>query len=231
MKMHGLFVFLNLIKLNRMDGLKKMSTGSLITHIVLIVAVALLYILFFTREKAPSGPMESKPAMANMPSGDASSAIAFVNSDLLLEKYELVEKLAKQLESESRKKDADLTTRQQELETEAAYFQESMQKQSLNEESAQRIYDQLMAKQQEIYQIREQYAAELSQKEFEMNVVLLDSVRNFLERMNADLQYDYILNYNASGSILQAKDTYDITGVVLEGLNKEYREKYVPKEK
>ena len=215
-----------------MDGSKKMNTGSLVLNAVLLIAVAVLYFYQFSGK---SGEIKTKPKgkperhMAQT-QGSASN-IAFVNSDVLLEKYELVGKLAKQLEGESRKKDADLTARQEELESEAAYFQESMQKQSLNEQSAQRIYDQLMAKQQEIYQIQEQYAAELSQKEFEMNITLLDSVRNFLDRMNADKRYDYILNYNASGSILQASDAYDITDVVLEGLNREYKAKYASTEK
>ncbi len=209
-----------------------MTTGSLVVNAVLLIAVGVLYFYQFSGK---SEEIETKPERKSerqmTGSQGSPSSIAFVNSDVLLEKYELVGKLAKQLESESRKKDADLSARQEELESEAAYFQESMQNQSLNEQSAQRIYDQLMAKQQEIYQIQEQYAAELSQKEFEMNLTLLDSVRNYLDRMNADKRYDYILNYNASGSILQASDAYDITDEVLDGLNREYKAKYAPTDK
>jgi outer membrane protein len=83
-----------------------------------------------------------------------------------------------------------------------------------------------MAKQEEIYQIQQQYSAELAQQEFEMNMTLLDSVRNYLQRLNVKAQYDYILNYNASGSILQAKGNFDITEDVLQGLNSEYQAKY-----
>lgn len=216
-----------------MDGVKKVNTWSAVINVVLAIAVAVLYFLQFSGNddsgKTTKGSQGERPVM-EMQDGTGPS-IAFVNSDLLLEKYDLVEKLAKQLESESRKKDADLASRQEELESEAAYFQESVQKQSLNEESAQRIYEQLMAKQQDLYQLQQQYGAELSQKEFEMNVTLLDSVRNFLDRMNIDNKYDYILNYNASGSILQARDAFDITEAVLEGLNREYKEKYGPAEK
>lgn len=216
-----------------MDGVKKVNTWSVVINVVLAIAVAVLYFLQFSGNddsgKTTKGSQGERPVM-EMQDGTGTS-IAFVNSDLLLEKYDLVEKLAKQLESESRKKDADLASRQEELESEAAYFQESVQKQSLNEESAQRIYEQLMAKQQDLYQLQQQYGAELSQKEFEMNVTLLDSVRNFLDRMNIDNKYDYILNYNASGSILQARDAFDITEAVLEGLNREYKEKYGPAEK
>ncbi len=208
-----------------------MNTASLALNGLLLVAIAVLYILWFTQDTDSTGGDAGQPSFSQVErtSGDA-PAIAFVNSDVLLEKYELVGKLARQLESDSRKKDTDLASRQEELESEAAYFQESVQNQSLNEASAQRIYEQLMAKQQEIYQLQEQYASELAQKEFEMNMTLLDSVRNYLHRMNIDNKYDFILNYNASGSILQAGNNFDITDIVLEGLNREYTTKYEPQE-
>jgi outer membrane protein len=226
------FYFCGCKKTIEMDGSKKMNTGSLVVNALLLIAVAVLYFFqFFGKTGDADTEPERKPERQMTEARGSASNIAYVNSDVLLEKYELVGKLAKQLERESRKKDADLTARQEELESEAAYFQESMQNQSLNEQSAQRIYDQLMAKQQEIYQMQEQYAAELSQKEFEMNLTLLDSVRNFLDRMNVDYRYDYILNFNASGSILQASDAHDITDEVLEGLNREYKAKYAPTEK
>lgn len=211
---------------------KKLNPVSLAINVILIIAVVILYIFHFAGDDAKDAkkqtqPQNTMPAMTS--TGPAK--IAFVNSDLLLQDYDLVAKLSKQLEKESKKKDADLNSRQKELETEAAYFQESMQNKSLNEQSAQKIYDQLMVKQQEIYQLQEQYAAELGQKEFEMNIILLDSVRNFLSRLNVNNKYDYILNYNATGSILSATDNFDITNIVLEGLNKEYNDKYAPENK
>lgn len=213
-----------------MDGLKKISIGNLIVSIVLIAAVVVLYIFHFNNNSQTEKVAKQKPVELQQPAGNSSVNIAFVDSDLLLEKYVLVEKLARQMDKETRSKDADFSARQKEFEAEAAYFQESMAKNSLNEQRAQGIYEQLMVKQQELYQLQEQYSAELAQKEFQMNVTLLDSVRNYLERMNAGNKYDYILNYNASGSILQANNTFDITELVLQGLNAEYNEKYAPKD-
>ena len=79
-------------------------------------------------------------------------------------------------------------------------------------------------------QLQEQYSAELAQKEYNMNLVLLDSVRNYVYRLNKRYNYDYILSYNMVGNIILAKDTFDITQPVLEGLNLEYNEKYAPAE-
>lgn len=217
-----------------MDGQKKTGTVHLIVNGILIVAVIILYVLYFINDKDEHASENGKVAAVQSSAGTSNtsaSTMVFVNSDLLLEKYALVEKLAGQLENETRRKDADFTARQKEFESEAAYFQESVANQSLNEQSAQRIYEQLMVKQQELYQLQEQYTAEIGQKEFQMNMVLLDSVKNYLDRMNSSNKYDFILNYNAAGSILKANNAYDITDEVLEGLNKEYNEKYAPAEK
>jgi outer membrane protein len=205
---------------------KKPVPFSLIINVILIIAVVTLYFIYFN--SGNDQPVKSSGSVKELPqiSGKSDLSLAYVNTDVLLQEYQLVEKLMKQLEAESRKKDADLSVRQKELENEAAYFQESMQNNSLNEQSAQRIYEQLMTKQEEIYALQEQYAGELAQKEFAMNVTLLDSVRNYLNRLNVSNKYDYIMNYNASGSILIAKDTFDITDIVLEGLNMEYTAKY-----
>lgn len=208
-----------------MEGIKKITLGNIILNGLLVIAVVVLFVLHFTGEAEKQSENPKKSTTTFKQSEDDLS-IAFVNSDLILERYELVKKLANQLDRESRKKDADLQARQKEFESEAAYFQESMQKQSLSEKRAQGIYEQLMAKQEEIYQIQQQYSAELAQQEFEINMTLLDSIRNYLQRMNVKKQYDYILNYNASGSILQAKGNFDITEDVLQGLNSEYLAKY-----
>ncbi len=215
------------------EQIEKKAGGSkqilVIINIVILVAVLVLYYLYFTEEKEVKETQQNLQAYLPDRTEGNSNAIAFVNTDVLLEKYLLVKKLADQLESERKAKDSDFSKRQKEYEDEAAYFQESVQKQSLSEESARQIYEQLMAKQQDLYSLQDQYSSELAQKEYEMNMTLLDSVKNFLGRMNRIYQFDYVLNYNAGGSILLAKDTFDITPVVLKGLNDEYREIYPSK--
>jgi outer membrane protein len=207
---------------------KNQKGGNWHTLIILLLAAGLvvLYILFFQQKaKKTELPTVSQPAMPRI-TGSATTPIAFVNTDELLDRYELVQVLSAQLEQEQRKKDADFRKKQREYEQEPAYFQESVQKQTISESSAQRIYEQLMMKQQDLYDLQDQYSSELSRKELEMTRVLLDSVKNYLERANQTFQFDYILNYSLAGSILLAKDTFDITESVLSGLNREYKAKY-----
>ena len=193
-----------------------------VINILIIIAVAVLFYLQFNKQEEQ--PKTAKPQMQKLSlPAEGSTRIAFVNSDIILQNYELVNQMASELEKERKRKDNILKTRQKEFDQEAAYFQESVQKQSISEASAQNIYEQLMEKQQEIYALQDQYGGELQQKEFKMNMVLLDSVRNYLHRINVDYQFDYILNFNETGGILLAKDTFDITNSVVKGLNMEYK--------
>jgi len=205
-----------------------MKNLGIISLALSILAITGLVILFVMQNTDRNEQEEENPIMAIPVSSTGSNSIVFVNSDLILEKYLLVEKLATQLEKERKNKDADFAAKQKAYEQDAQYFQEQVQQQSISEQSAQQIYEQLMMKQQELYELQEQYTAELAQKEYEMNLILLDSVRNYVSRLNKKYNYDYILSYNIAGNIILAKDTFDITLPILEGLNKEYNERYAP---
>jgi outer membrane protein len=200
--------------------IKKPLNIGLILSIISLLGVVFLFI----RDYSDSNKNEEQFKANRRPSlSGGSNSIVFVNSDLILEKYELVNKLSKQLEEEKSQKDADFTNKQHAYEKDAAYFQEQVQKQTISESSAQEIYEKLMLQQQDLYKLQDQYSSELSKKEYEMNVTLLDSVRNFLNRMNQIYNYDYILGYNSTGNIFFAQDTFDITNQVIEGLNREYQ--------
>ena len=221
------FVINNLIMAQENKNNNNLVIISLILSVIAFIGLVFLFIMEFTDNDEP---LEKKNIMALPVSSPGSNSIVFINSDLILEKYLLVNKLAAQLERDRQKKDADFEARQKVYEQDAQYFQQQVQQQSISEQSAQQIYEQLMIKQQELYELQEQYTAELAQKEYAMNIILLDSVRNYLTRLNNIYNYDYILSYNTAGNIILAKDTFDITLPVLEGLNKEYDDSYVPTE-
>lgn len=215
---------MNEVKSNSNDKLIKIS---LILSVIAIIGLLAFVILDFT-EKEDNEADKVDQTMPVISSG--SNSLVFVDSDQVLQEYDLVTKLTNDMENDRKRKDASFSARQKEYETDAAYFQQQVQQQSISEESAQQIYEQLMLKQQELYELQDQYAAELAQKEFEMNMVLLDSIRNYLKRINLQYNYDYILSYNATGNLLLGKDTFNITQQVIEGLNKEYTIKYISEE-
>ena len=191
--------------------------------VIALLGVIALFVLHFTGNDEEQE--KTKAQAVTMSREIPSSSIAFINSDEVLQQYDLVKKLSDDLGKERDKKDKDITAKQKAYQDDAAYFQEQVQNQTISQQSAEEIYQQLMVRQQELYQLQDQYSAELAQKEMEMNVVILDSIRNYLKRMNASADFDYVLSYNSMGNILLAKDTFNITPQVIQGLNLEYAEK------
>ncbi len=197
---------------------KSQFSIALVLSLIALAGVVILFVFYFGgKQSVDENGSQNMPVL----SGEHNS-IVFVNSDEILQKYELVKKLSDQLDKERKDKNDDFKARQKAYEDDASYFQEQVQKQAIAEKDAQRIYEQLMVKQQQLSDLQDKYASELSQKEYEMNTILLDSVRNYLTRLNKKYNYDYILSYNSAGNIFFAKDTFDITQQVLNGLNNEY---------
>jgi outer membrane protein len=194
----------------------------LILNVILLIGLIVLYFLFFN-EKGKSDSASMIQAVAKASSG--SMAVAFVNNDSILANYELVIKLKKDLQAKGDRLTAEVTAKQKAFDKDAAYFQDQVQKKAISEQSAQEIYSSLMANQQKIYDLRDQYASELQKEEMDMNVALIDSVMNFLKRYNTKYKFDYILGFNKGGNILYANDTLDITNNVLKELNLEYHQK------
>lgn len=202
---------------------KKNNSQKTNLNIILTIINAVLFIglivLYFIVLK-PGNALPEK-AMKKASQGDIS--IAYVNSDTLLAKYDMVKKMREQLEKNSTALENELKSKQSAFEKDAAYFQDQVNKKTISEASAQEIYGNLMAEQQKLYELREKYSADLARQEFDMNQLLLDSLNNFLGRYNTKMNFDYIFSYSKGGNILKANDSLDITHEVLKLLNEEFK--------
>jgi len=209
------------------NGLLKTKSG-IINHwllamnLLMLFGLIVLYVLFFTSGSKNGDSIAGAVAKANR----GSISVAFVNNDSILNNYDLVKKMRADLEAKGKRLEGEVAAKQKAFEKDAAYFQEQVQKKTISEQSAQEIYGQLQQNQQKIYELRDRYAAELQQSEMDMNVSLLDSVMNFLQRYNENYKFDYILGFTKGGNILLANDTLDISDDVLKELNIEYQKKH-----
>ncbi len=188
--------------------------------LVVLAGLLVLYILFFTSQKSGEPLMVSGDStQVTLPSGPT---IVYVNIDTLNEHYEFVKTLKQNLESTGNRLQREVINEQTALEKEAADFQRQISTNSITEDRARVVYQELMAKQQALMEKKERYTQQVAEQEFNMNIQLLDTVNSFLARFNKQFGYDYILAYRSAGEILTASNKLDITQQVLDQLNKEY---------
>ncbi len=190
---------------------------SLLLNAILLLAVAVLYVLFFTGKKDSTRAASQKEGVAG-----SEVKVGYVDSDSILVHYTLAIEKSKELAEKSKTLEAQLKSRQDQYEKDASYFQDQVSQNKLSEQSAQFIYNKLMEEQQKIYEMQNQFTSELSDLEMQVNLMLLDSVTSFLERYNRKLNFDYILGNNPGSNLLLKNPKYNITDQVIQGLNNEY---------
>ncbi len=185
----------------------------------LLAGLVVLYVLFFNSRKSPESLVQQN---VRKTSGKALS-VAYVNLDSLNYHYEYVKILRRDLESTGKKLQSEVMAEQSALEKEGAEFQRQVAANTISEDKAKVIYEQLMQKSTLLDQKKQHYTQQVADQEMNMNLRLVDSVTTFLKRFNRQYKFDYIMGYKMGGEILIANDTLDITKSVLDELNTEYQ--------
>ena len=92
----------------------------------------------------------------------------------------------------------------------------------LTRERAEQEQQRLLNKQQELQNLDNQLAQELMQEQQKLNEQLRDTVVSQLKAFNQGRGYQVVFSNTVGDNILLAGDSYDITGELLEYLNKNY---------
>lgn len=186
-----------------------LKQASLILNAILILAVAYLYYLQFSKNSQEENVAISGPAM--------NAKIVFVNSDSLMDNYGLFKDMLESMGSKRDSLDKVLMNKGSLLEKEIKDYQEraagmSTGERQLREES-------LMKKQQALMEERDMLLEKLKDEETELTDSIHSDLMSYLKVFNKVHGYDFILGYSRGGGILLASDSLDITKQVVKGLN------------
>jgi outer membrane protein len=151
-------------------------------------------------------------------------SIAYVNTDSLWKNYEKVKILEAELEKSGNRIESELKGRANTLQQEAYSFQEKIQSGSVTQEQAQAKEAELMQKQQDLYQLKQEYEEKAADETVKKNEELRKEIFAFIDKYNKEHEnYTFVLSYSSLGSIMVADSTLDITKPILDGLNEAYK--------
>ncbi|MDX9908356.1 MAG: OmpH family outer membrane protein [Mariniphaga sp.] len=194
-----------------------MRGSSFIVSIAALVAVAVLYILYFTGSSQPAIESEVKEVLA---ASENVLRIAYVKADSVILNYDLAEVLHDEFTKKQEAYNTEFGTKRQSFEKEAAAFQEKLQRGGfLTEQRAIQERDRLVGKEQEILQLDQELSGKLAELQATNNKQILDSLLNYLNEYNKKHKYDFILN---GSDVLVGSEEYNITAKVLKALNERY---------
>jgi outer membrane protein len=189
-----------------------MKNLSLILNGVLIVAVGILYYMHFQEKKSGASFDSKKP-----------SQIVFVNSDSLLANYAYIIDAKKELDDRHQKAEADFNAKGEAFQNKVKGFQERAK--AMTPDQIQATEKALKDEEEMLMDYKQKLSASLSEKGQEIDDKLFTAIREYLKKNVGGKNYNYVLGYTKGGGILFANDSLDITQSLLEGLNKEYKEK------
>jgi outer membrane protein len=184
-------------------------------NVFFFVAIAVLYFLHFYSK---NGVSEKSASTGNL-------KIAFFNTDSVFQNYLLVDVLREELKAEKGKLEGTFTSKQAAFDQKVKNYQINMQNNSVNAVQAQNAERQLMKEREEIMAMNEQFTQQLAAKEMEINRVITEAIVSYSQKFNEKYGADYILGYTKGGPIIVTNAKMDVTKEILEGLNKEYKEK------
>ena len=164
----------------------------------------------------------SEPAMTPVFTSETASElrIAYVDTEIILEKYALVEDSKNAVENLHASKEKQFKAAQVQLEADYnAYVQTGA---SLTLQQQQAKEDELTQRGMKLRQMEDQFMTEINDKLQEKNKITADSVLNYIQRYNKNRQYTLILEKSGINGVLYGEPALDITEDILNGLNAEY---------
>ncbi len=191
-----------------------MKNLSLILNIVLFVFVIILYVDRF------GGSTKKEAAATGEKSG---GQIVFVNTDSLLNGYDMYNDLKTQLMGKQKELEGDLTSKSKAFERKAMEFQNKAEKRLITSSQAEQMQKGLQQEQQGLMQLKDQLSMELAQDEQNMHRRLYDSISNFIKEINKTSTYKLVISNSLGGVLLYGDKGLDITNDVMKGLNKRYK--------
>lgn len=189
---------------------------------ILAAAIVCLFVMQL------SGHKEGGVAVAKMETDSTGAPlkafpVAYINVDSLLQKYNFSIDLNEQILKKQENARASYTQKARSLQAEVKDFQYKMQNGAFaTRERAEQEQQRLMKKEQELQELDARLTKELMEQTQAMNEQLRDTVVRCLKLYNKDKGYQIIFSNTAGSPIFLADDVYNITGEIIEFLNKRY---------
>ncbi len=196
-----------------------MKKANLIINIVLIVAVAALFVLHFTGRGKASQIQTAGSESVTATKGD----IVYINLDTLINQYDMYNDLRSELQGKLSAIENDINKQGRALENDIKSFQEKMQKGLLTRSQAESMNNDLAQRDQDLRNLTQQKQMEMAEEESVMFNKVMDAITTYVAEYNRQKQYSLILTTTtATTTVINGNAGLDITQDILNGLNAEY---------
>lgn len=194
-----------------------MKKLSVILFTVLFLAIAALYVVYFTGKKS------KKPIKKTAQTETPAQGIAFINLDTVIYKFDMFFDRREDLMAKQKTAEAELNSKGTQYEKNARDYQDKVNKGLITRATAAEMEQALYQQQQELVTLRDKLQSNLIEEEQVMNRQIIEYITTYLEENKSEYNYQYILGKSFGSVVLYGDSGHDITAKVLDELNKKYQ--------
>ncbi len=197
---------------------------SVILNVCLLIAVIVLFFLYFSLKKSivannNSDVLSLSDTLVASNSNNKSD-IVYIHTDSLISNYLYSKNLNKKLETKRKEKEKFIEIKSKKLQDRIDNFKSNMNNLTPTEQQlkANSIYEE----EQKLYQLSDNESRAFMEEQQKLTIQLYDSIVSYLKRYNKTKKYKFILGYTEGSGILLPDSKYDITNDIIKGMNEEY---------
>jgi outer membrane protein len=198
--------------------MKKLSP---VLNVVLLIAVAVLYVLHFT---APKNELSGKQGQDTLSMNRAGKlSIAYINIDSVMLHYKMYDDIAGDLQDKVKASEAKFQSQQRTFQKNVDDFQYKVQRGLVTRSEAEELQKKLATEEQSLAALQNQLQYQLAEEQQVAQRKVLNAIMEYLKTMPGSEKYQYILSNSFGGSILYANEGLNVTNQVIDGLNGAYK--------
>ncbi len=188
-----------------------MKNLSLILNGVLLVAVGVLYFLFFSNKKSNQSSVTAPSDLK----------IAYIKSDTVLKYYDYFKEMKTIYEAKNKRLDQDLQNRAQSLQNDITAYQRNVGNLTIGQAKA--VEEDLGKKQQNFRLFQQSVEQEVVNDQSKLQGELYGKITAFLKKYAEGSGLQVVLKYDQSSDVLFGGPGIDVSQDVIAGLNEEYK--------
>jgi outer membrane protein len=188
-----------------------MKNISLILNGVLLVAVGVLYFLFFSNKKSNQSSVTAPSDLK----------IAYIKSDTVLKYYDYFKEMKTIYEAKNKRLDQDLQNRAQSLQNDINSYQRNVGNLTIGQAKA--IEEDLGKKQQNFRLFQQSVEQEVVNDQTKLQGELYGKITAFLKKYAEGSGLQVVLKFDQTSDVLFGGPGIDVSQDVINGLNEEYK--------
>ncbi len=191
-----------------------MKQTSNLLSIIALVAVGILYILFFTQNRGPRNV-----AKTDNSTEETLTNIAYFNIDTINSQVEYIKSNDAAMKSKQTRMEEELNREGKKLQNRMESFQRKIQEGKYSQVAAENEQSSILKAQENLEKKNANFLQQVMKEKEDLTKKLNDAMKESVSEVNDESGYDYIFSYQEGGAIFEPNEALDITPEMVSKLN------------